>query len=91
MAVANDGSWGRAWDYRTRAAAERGALSRCSGPNCKVLTSFSNGCGAVVYNRSINRYWGGSGATQQAAEASARANAGGGTTIVWQCTTRQRR
>lgn len=88
IAVGRDGSNGESWDYNTRAAAEQGALRRCPGSGCKILTSFTNSCGAVVYNSSANRYWGGNGATRAKAEADARSRAGGGRVIAWACTTR---
>ncbi|MFI8853751.1 protein kinase [Streptomyces sp. NPDC053499] len=88
IAVGRDGSNGRSWDYRSRSAAEQGAMSRCTGPSCKVLVSFANGCGAVAYNPNSNHYWGGSGSTRAAAERSALGRAGGGRTVAWACTRR---
>ncbi|MGI8334468.1 DUF4189 domain-containing protein [Actinomadura scrupuli] len=88
IAVARDGSVGKAWDYSTRAAAERRALNECPRSNCKVLTVFVNGCGAVAYNSKTNRYWGGHGDTRTAAQRNAISNAGGGRWITWVCTTR---
>ncbi|MCK1794638.1 protein kinase [Streptomyces sp. XM4193] len=90
IAVGERGGWGRSWDHNSQSAARQGALSRCRGTNCKVLTSFRNGCGAVAHNRNAGHYWGGSGATRQEAENRARANAGGGYILLWQCTTRPR-
>ncbi|MEW2217761.1 protein kinase [Streptomyces sp. NPDC006990] len=88
IAVGQDGSNGRSWDHSSRSAAERGAMSHCSGPGCKVLVSFANGCGAVAYNPNNHRYWGGHGRTRAAAELAARGRAGGGRTIAWACTRR---
>ncbi|RAY12749.1 hypothetical protein DPM19_24490 [Actinomadura craniellae] len=88
IAVAPDGSTGRAWDYRTRAEAERRALRECPRSNCKILTVFVNGCGAVAYNSRTNRYWGGQGSSRTAAQRNAISNAGGGRSITWVCTTR---
>lgn len=88
IAVARDGSTGRSWDYKTRAAAERRARKVCPRSNCKVLTTFVNGCGAIAYNSRTNKYWGGQGSTRAAAKKNAISNAGGGRTITWVCTTR---
>ncbi|MBO8184840.1 protein kinase domain-containing protein [Streptomyces spirodelae] len=88
IAVGRDGSNGRSWDYRSRSAAEQGAMSRCTGPSCKVLVSFANGCGAVAYNPNSNHYWGGHGSTRAAAERAALGRAGGGRTVAWACTRR---
>lgn len=88
IAVATNGAYGRAWDYRSRSGAESGAMSRCSGSGCKVLTSFANGCGAIAYNSSTRQYWGGHGATPVEATNNAMSNAGGGRWITYACTTR---
>jgi serine/threonine protein kinase len=88
IAVAHDGSTGRAWDFGTAAAARQRALNECPRVDCKVLTNFVNGCGAVAYNPNTNRYWGGRGDTQLEAENDAISNAGGGHWITWVCTTR---
>ena len=49
IAYSGNGSWGRAWDYPTRPAAEATAVKSCAYSDCKVLTSFS-ACGAVAAN-----------------------------------------
>lgn len=49
IAYSSNGSWGRAWDYPTRAAAEATAVKNCAYRDCKVLTSFTE-CGAVATN-----------------------------------------
>jgi hypothetical protein len=36
-------AWGVSWSQRTKAAAERAALSQC-GTGCRVVLLFSNGC-----------------------------------------------
>lgn len=58
IAYSGNGSWGRSWDYPTRAAAEATAVKSCGYSDCKVLTSFT-ACGAVAANdRSIpGRSW----------------------------------
>ncbi|MFB4311729.1 DUF4189 domain-containing protein [Actinomadura sp. GTD37] len=87
IAVGSNGAIGKAWDYDSMATARRRALNECSG-SCKVLTTFVNGCGAVAYNSSTNKYWGGHGDTRAAAQRNALSNAGGGRTVTWVCTTR---
>ncbi|GAB2802103.1 hypothetical protein GCM10027176_03230 [Actinoallomurus bryophytorum] len=88
IAVAHDGSVGKAWDYKTAAVAKRRALSECPRSGCKVLVVFVNGCGAIAFNPHTNRYWGGHGSTRAAAERNAISNAGGGHWTAWVCTTR---
>ncbi|MEU4895467.1 DUF4189 domain-containing protein [Streptomyces sp. NPDC044780] len=88
IAVAHDGSMGKAWDYSSQSAAQSAALSRCSGSGCKVLVTFVNSCGAIAYNDSTNQYWGGQGATATEAENSAISHAGGGRWLTYVCTTR---
>lgn len=88
IAVASDGSFGRAWDYSSWAAADQKALDACPRSDCKVLTHFVNSCGAIAYNPNTNVYWGGNGATPAEAVNNAIANAGGGRWITWVCTTR---
>ncbi|WP_433179613.1 DUF4189 domain-containing protein [Actinoallomurus sp. CA-150999] len=88
IAVASDGSTGKAWDYTSSSAAQRRAMNECPRSSCKVLTTFVNGCGAVAYNSRTNRYWGGHGDTRSEAESNAISNAGGGRWITWVCTTR---
>jgi Domain of unknown function (DUF4189) len=88
IAVAHDGSVGKAWDYRTATAAKRRALNECPRSGCKVLVVFVNGCGAVAFNPRTNRYWGGQGDTRSQAQRDAISNAGGGHWTTWVCTTR---
>jgi hypothetical protein len=88
IAVAHDGSVGKAWDFSTTAAARRRALNECPRSGCKVLVVFVNACGAIAYNPHTNRYWGGHGSTRTAAEKNAISNAGGGHWTAWVCTTR---
>ncbi|MEV0406782.1 DUF4189 domain-containing protein [Actinoallomurus sp. NPDC050550] len=87
IAVASDGSTGKAWDYTSPSAAQRRAMNECPRSSCKVLTTFVNGCGAIAYNSSTNRYWGGHGDTRSEAESNAISNAGGGRWTTWVCTT----
>ncbi len=85
IAVSSHGANGRAWDYPTRASAERAALNSCPGA-CKVLTSFANSCGAVAQNP--RSFHGGTGPTLYAAQRSAITLNGGGSILAWVCTTR---
>ncbi|MCS3780967.1 DUF4189 domain-containing protein [Tsukamurella ocularis] len=55
IAVASNGALGRSWDYPSRGAAERAALNSCGWGSCRVLASFSDGCGAVAENRTTFR------------------------------------
>jgi Domain of unknown function (DUF4189) len=88
IAVAPDGSVGKAWDYNTATAAKRRATNECPRSSCKVLVVFVNECGAVAYNPHTNKYWGGHGDTRTEAEKDAISRAGGGHWITWVCTTR---
>ncbi|MFE1259944.1 DUF4189 domain-containing protein [Streptomyces albogriseolus] len=88
IAVNQDGGHGRAWDHPSRAAAEAAALRSCNRTDCRVLTVFVNGCGAVAYNPATNYYHGGDGASEGEATRDAIARAGGGHWITWVCTTR---
>ncbi|NMD55048.1 MULTISPECIES: DUF4189 domain-containing protein [Tsukamurella] len=85
IAVAGNGATGRAWDYPTRAAAERAALNSCGWRTCKVLATFANGCGAVAENRTT--YRGYTGPTLRAAQNGAL-SLPGSRIKAWQCTTR---
>ena len=88
IAVGSNGAVGKAWDYSTLSGARSRAMNECKGTNCKVLTTFVNGCGAVAFNSGTNKYWGGHGSTRSIAQRNAISNAGGGRTITWVCTTR---
>ncbi|WKX69535.1 DUF4189 domain-containing protein [Streptomyces sp. XD-27] len=88
IAVSSDGSIGRSWDYSSRSAAEEGARDGCPRTDCKVLTTFVNGCGAVAHNPNTGQYWGGHGATRNEAVNNAISNAGGGRWITSVCTRR---
>ncbi|MFI2371908.1 DUF4189 domain-containing protein [Streptomyces sp. NPDC018833] len=87
IAVASNGAYGRAWDYKSASAAQQAALNSCPG-SCKVLVSFANSCGAVAYNPNAHRYWGGHGASQTEAKNNAISHAGGGDWITVVRTTR---
>ncbi|TWS18878.1 DUF4189 domain-containing protein [Tsukamurella asaccharolytica] len=84
IAVASNGATGRAWDYASPGAAERAALGSCGYASCKVLASFSDGCGAVA--QKPGWFQGGTGRSIRAAQSSALTRNGGGAILVWQCT-----
>lgn len=81
IAYSGNGSWGRSWDYPTRAAAEATAVKSWL-PDCKVLTSFT-ACGAVAAND--RAYQGGVGPTLAAAMKDALTKLGGGYIDTWAC------
>jgi hypothetical protein len=82
IAYSGNGSWGRAWDYPTRPAAEATAVKSCAYNDCKVLTSFSD-CGAVAANG--RAFQGGVGPTLSAAMKDALGKLGGGYIDTWAC------
>jgi Domain of unknown function (DUF4189) len=82
IAYSSNGSWGRAWDYPTRPAAEATSVKNCAYPDCKVLTSFTD-CGAVATNG--RSFQGGVGATLAAAMKDALTKLGGGSIDTWAC------
>lgn len=67
IAVAQDGTIGKAWDYRWRSDAESAALSSCGYSDCRVLTSFT-ACGAVAHSWGAGMYNGGYGPNRSSAE-----------------------
>ncbi|BBX95609.1 DUF4189 domain-containing protein [Mycobacterium lacus] len=82
IAYSGNGSWGRSWDYPTRAAAEATAVKGCGYSDCKVLTSFT-GCGAVAANGKA--YQGGVGPDLPTAMKDALTKLGGGYIDTWAC------
>ncbi len=82
IAYSSNGSWGRAWDYPTRAAAEATAVKSCAYSDGKVLTSFTD-CGAVAANGKA--FQGGVGPTLSAAMKDALTKLGGGYIDTWAC------
>jgi Domain of unknown function (DUF4189) len=82
IAYSGNGSWGRAWDYPTPAAAQATAVKSCGYSDCTPLTTFT-GCGAVAYNGKT--YQGGHGDTLSAAMNSALTQLGGGYIDTWAC------
>lgn len=84
IAVADDGTFGRSWDYPSRGAAEQAARNSCGYTDCQVLASFSNGCGAVA--ATSRAYAGGAGSSLYTARSRAITRAGGGYILTWQCT-----
>jgi hypothetical protein len=82
IAYSSNGSWGRAWDYPSAAAAQATAVNNCGYSDCKALTTFT-GCGAVALNG--NSLQGGRGSTLAAAMADALTRDGGGYIDTWAC------
>lgn len=82
IAYSANSSWGRAWDYPTRPAAEATAVKSCAYNDCKVLTSFTD-CGAVAANG--KKFQGGVGTTLSAAMKDALTKLGGGYIDTWAC------
>ncbi|OSC41048.1 DUF4189 domain-containing protein [Mycobacterium decipiens] len=82
IAYSGNGSWGRSWDYPTRAAAEATAVKSCGYSDCKVLTSFT-ACGAVAADGKA--YQGGVGPDLAAAMKDALTKLGGGYIDTWAC------
>jgi len=85
---------GWSYDYETEDEARHHALSNCAphGNDCRVVTSFSNACGAVAAG-SNKRYAIGEGVSGKQAQADAIANCkkAGGTECdiqAWSCTNR---
>ncbi|GAA5155433.1 hypothetical protein GCM10023340_40690 [Nocardioides marinquilinus] len=96
IAMANDGAWGVAYDYRTRAGAYDRALKGCRKNaaypgTCRKIGWVRNACGAVAakFNSRgfVTRYKYGFAATKVGAKRKARANFGG-RIVTWVCTTR---
>jgi hypothetical protein len=82
IAYSGNGSWGRAWDYPTKAAAEATAVKSCGYSDCKVVTSFT-ACGAVAANGTA--FQGGVGPDLSSAMKDAIAKLGGGYIDTWAC------
>jgi Domain of unknown function (DUF4189) len=82
IAYSGNGSWGRALDYPTQAAAEAAAVKVCGYTDCSPLSSFYH-CGAVALNGS--HLQGGTGTTLSAAMKDALSRAGGGYIDTWGC------
>jgi hypothetical protein len=82
IAYSGNGSWGRAWDYPTRPAAEATSVKNCAYSDCKVLTSFTD-CGAVATNG--RAFQGGVGPTLAVAMKDALTKLGGGSIDTWAC------
>ncbi|MDF0532410.1 DUF4189 domain-containing protein [Tsukamurella sp. 8F] len=86
IAVSRSGSVGKSWDYASAGAARQAALARCGYGTCKVLASFSNGCGAVAATPRM--FGGGAARDLRTAERRAIAKSGGGIVRTWVCTSR---
>jgi hypothetical protein len=85
---------GWSYDYETEDQARHHALSNCTphGNDCRVVTSFSNSCGAVAAGTNL-RYAVGEGVSEKQAESDAmeKCRRAGGTDCdiqAWSCTNR---
>jgi hypothetical protein len=89
VAYGAGGAWAYAYDFPSRAAAQRAALQRCGGRCGNVLT-FVNSCGAYAVGNGA--YGWGNDSTREAAIERAmyecRIRTGGCQLRVWACTTR---
>jgi hypothetical protein len=85
------GNWGTAYDYGSRAHAERDALSRCNSADCEIKCWFRNSCGALAKGEG-GLGWSWAAGSREEAEALAIANCEEHGTdcriICWVCTTR---
>lgn len=82
------GQTGRSWDYQDSSRAAQTAMSYCYYDDCRVVTQFVNGCGAIAQS---SRYWGyGTGSSLAEAQSYARYNAEGGYIYDWVCTSGHR-
>jgi Domain of unknown function (DUF4189) len=82
IAVAPDGSVGKAWRHKSKALAKQRALTLCGADTCTVVSSFTR-CGAVAHDGAT--YRGGVGTTRSVAEANAVTKLGGGWIVTWAC------
>ncbi|MFM9376505.1 DUF4189 domain-containing protein [Gordonia sp. VNK21] len=78
------GATGRAWDYPSESQAANAAQGACGYTDCRVVTTFVNGCGAIASSPS---YWGyGRAPDLWTAQSYALSAAGGGYIYDWVCT-----
>ncbi|MCS6782001.1 MAG: DUF4189 domain-containing protein [Gloeomargarita sp. SKYBB_i_bin120] len=63
------GRFGYSYDWSTPSQAQQRALQECGSPDCKVVLTFSGGCGAVAEGQ--GRIGIGTGKTRQLAEQAA--------------------
>ncbi len=85
----DDGSYGYAYDYDSRASAESQALAKCGTDSCSVVLWFMNACGALATGDG-NAYGTGWASSRGEAERIAMSNceANGCSILAWVCTTR---
>jgi hypothetical protein len=48
LAIGACGAYGQAFDFTSAAAARDSALSKCTGKDCRVVTTVSRGCSAFA-------------------------------------------
>jgi hypothetical protein len=77
-------AYGGSYNWGTRAAAERAAMRKCRG-HCRILLWVRDFCAAAVVDR--RGFWGGFGATHNAAIRAARRRAHDqrATFVTWVC------
>jgi hypothetical protein len=85
-------AWGNAWGKSSAAAANQAAMQACrpNGNDCRIVSSFSNTCGAVAAVEAKHLFMTGLGSArttaQNAAMASCQSKIGGKCEIeVWSC------
>lgn len=83
---AASGNTGFSFDFRDSRAAKRAALDQCAQPECVVVVSFRNACGALF--AASAKGFAATGATRQEAEAKARARCASRECelVAWSCT-----
>ncbi|MCS6783427.1 MAG: DUF4189 domain-containing protein [Chloroherpetonaceae bacterium] len=69
IAIGSRGRFGYSYDWSNAVQANQRALQECGSPDCKVVLTFSGGCGALAEGQ--NRLGTGTGKTRQQAEQAA--------------------
>ncbi|APB33462.1 hypothetical protein GlitD10_1142 [Gloeomargarita lithophora Alchichica-D10] len=84
----NSSRFGYSYDWKNSSQATQRALRECGSPDCQVVLTFNNGCGAVA--ESANRTGVGTGKTRNLAEQAALklCNEPGCKVTVWACNSR---
>ncbi len=89
VAYGPNGAWAYAYDFPSRGAAQRAAMSKCGG-RCTNTLTFADSCGAYAVGH--NAYgWGNSANREEAmtiAMRECRVRTTGCSVRVWSCTTR---
>jgi hypothetical protein len=48
LAIGSCGAYGEAYDFRKTGDAERSALSKCKGQDCRIVATVRHGCAALA-------------------------------------------